>query len=98
MRSATPLSLAGPGLRAGPASDTPMGNTDIAPTLMALLGIASPEDCDGRVLTEAMADGAFEPQVVRQRVSAEHQGRRQTMPTSTVDGVTYVDSVNVERI
>jgi predicted AlkP superfamily phosphohydrolase/phosphomutase len=36
---------------------------DIAPTVLALLGVPVPDDLDGRVLTEALADGATAPEV-----------------------------------
>lgn len=97
--------MAGPGLQAEAvsdipmgATDIPMGATDIAPTLMTLLGRGQPNSCDGRVLHEALNGMQPPPHVERTVVSAETAGRRQTMPTSTVDGVTYIDSVAVERL
>jgi hypothetical protein len=49
---ATVLALAGPGIHAGAISDTPCDLTDIAPTILSLLGL--PHDgCDGVRLEEA---------------------------------------------
>ena len=90
--------MAGPGLRDGIASDIPMGNTDIAPTLMTLLGVGAPETRDGRVLQEALDSDRPDPAVEKNVSVAQHAGRHQTMPTSTVDGVTYLDWVDAERL
>jgi predicted AlkP superfamily pyrophosphatase or phosphodiesterase len=44
---------AGPDFRRGETSDLPSGNVDLAPTILQILGIQSP-NMDGRVLSEAM--------------------------------------------
>ncbi len=54
----TVLMLGGAALRRGFASDWPAGLVDIAPTILALLGVPGGEAMDGRVLTEALAGGA----------------------------------------
>ena len=87
--------IAGPGLQVGFASELPMGNVDVAPTLASLLGVALPLG-DGRVLTEAL-EGADSLRVEREIVETSYAGRRQTMPTATVAGSIYVDYVAVER-
>jgi arylsulfatase A-like enzyme len=55
---ATVLMLAGSRVRSG-VSELPAGLIDIAPTALALLGIAGGEGMDGRVLTEALDAGAM---------------------------------------
>ena len=48
------LIAAGPDFKNGLTSDLPSGNVDLAPTILAILGIKSPAALDGRVLSEAM--------------------------------------------
>ncbi len=55
---ATVLMLGGTALRRGIRSNWPAGLVDIAPTILDLLGVPGGETMDGRVLTEALADGA----------------------------------------
>jgi arylsulfatase A-like enzyme len=45
----------GPDFRKGWTDNLPTGNVDIAPTILAILGVKAPEPMDGRVLSEAMA-------------------------------------------
>jgi arylsulfatase A-like enzyme len=56
---------AGPDFRRGFASSLPSGNVDIAPTLLWLMGIKPPEPLDGRVLGEAITDGAAPKDTVK---------------------------------
>jgi arylsulfatase A-like enzyme len=51
----TVLMLAGSHIRPG-MSDWPAGIVDIAPTILALLGVGGTETMDGRVLAEALTD------------------------------------------
>ena len=53
----TVLMLAGSRVRRGLASDWPAGLVDIAPTILALLGLSGAESMDGRVMTEVLEDG-----------------------------------------
>jgi len=55
-----PLVLSGPGIQAG-RSDVEAATVDLAPTLAALLGIAAPDDLDGRVLPLSWGPGGVEP-------------------------------------
>jgi arylsulfatase A-like enzyme len=55
---ATVLMLAGSAVRPGVSSNWPAGLIDIAPTILALLGVPGAVSMDGRVLTETLADGA----------------------------------------
>ena len=52
----TVLFVGGNGIRHG-ALDLPAGVIDIAPTILALLGLPPLPDADGRVLAEAFTDG-----------------------------------------
>jgi hypothetical protein len=47
---------AGPDFRIGFVDDLPSGNIDVAPTVLRILGLASPIAMDGRVLAEALAE------------------------------------------
>jgi hypothetical protein len=47
------LILQGPGVAAGRRSSAPSGNVDLAPTLLAALGLPVPDSMSGRVLREA---------------------------------------------
>ena len=49
------LIAAGPDFHQGEADELPSGNVDLAPTILAILGIKSPAAMDGRLLAEAMA-------------------------------------------
>ena len=48
------LLLAGPGVRRGPRGARDVNLVDVAPTLSALIGIQSPAQSQGRILTEAL--------------------------------------------
>jgi arylsulfatase A-like enzyme len=50
------LIAAGPDFRRGETDDLPTGNTDLAPTILRILGVKAPQQLDGRVLSEAMVD------------------------------------------
>ena len=51
------LIAGGPSFSQASSVTSPTGNVDIAPTVMRLLDLAVPDDLDGRVLVEALADG-----------------------------------------
>src|SRR6202011_1643836 len=48
------LIATGPDFRRGQTDELPSGNVDLAPTILEILGIKSPQPMDGRVLSEAM--------------------------------------------
>ena len=48
------LIAAGPDFKHGEVDDLPSGNVDLAPTILQILGIKTPEKIDGRILSEAM--------------------------------------------
>jgi arylsulfatase A-like enzyme len=49
------LVAAGPNFKRGETDELPSGNVDLAPTILAILGIKSAASMDGRVLAEAMS-------------------------------------------
>jgi arylsulfatase A-like enzyme len=49
------LIAAGPDFRQGEVDDLPTGNTDLAPTILQILGITPRQKMEGRILSEAMA-------------------------------------------
>lgn len=97
---------AGPRIRRGVRSQVPSANFDVAPTILALLGIPVPTSMYGRALTELMRDGP-EPtsvHVARQEQVAEATVRgapslsyRVTLYASTVGRTRYVDSTITVR-
>ena len=99
------LVAAGPHIRADFRSEFPSGNIDVAPTILHLLGLTSPDGCDGRVLTEALADSPLPNEVPRTRfVEATREVSRgflrrsipwrQHLKTTTFAGKTYIDEGN----
>ena len=52
------LIAAGPDFREGAVSGVPTGNVDLAPTLLTLLGMTIPSTMSGRVIDEALRNGA----------------------------------------
>jgi phosphonoacetate hydrolase len=85
------LGMAGSRLRPGFRSDRPAGIIDVAPTVLALLGVPAPAGMAGRALTEAI-DGGEEPPPARE-VSAEvaHGGMRSWVRRRSVGATAYVD-------
>jgi arylsulfatase A-like enzyme len=71
----------------------PVGNVDVTPTILALLGIADDGPLDGRVLAEALEDGPdAEQMAVDTHVhTVEAGGYRAAIQVSEVDGRRYVD-------
>jgi arylsulfatase A-like enzyme len=84
----------GPDLKQGYADSLPTGNTDLAPTILWLLGEKTKEPMDGRVLSEALvveAPKVSEP--VTRRIEAkrtlEHSTWSQYLEISSVNGTIY---------
>ncbi len=71
----------------------PVGNVDVTPTILALLGIAERGDLDGRVLAEALEDGPDAEQIaVDTRVHTVEVGDyRAAIQVSEAEGRRYVD-------
>jgi arylsulfatase A-like enzyme len=93
----------GPDFKRGVQSFLPSGNVDIAPTILAILGIETEAKLSGRVLREALVGGTA-PQVTFQprRISASHQAEgyswQQYLIFSEVDGVVYLDEGNGAQV
>jgi arylsulfatase A-like enzyme len=84
----------GAGVRRGVTVAAPAGNVDVAPTILALLGLEAGDGMDGRVLAEALAggDGAG-PGPVDTRVHTVAAGdHRAALQVSVVAGRRYVDA------
>ena len=83
----------GPSFKQRSVVRTPVGNVDVAPTILALFGITDHEGLDGRVLAEALADGPDEEQLaVETRVHTVESGpNRAALQISTVNGYRYID-------
>jgi arylsulfatase A-like enzyme len=72
---------------------TPVGNVDVAPTILALLGITLNDHLDGRILAEALEDGPDAEQIgIDTRVHTVETGvYAAAIQVSEVDGRRYVD-------
>jgi arylsulfatase A-like enzyme len=95
------LIAAGPDFRRGETDDLPTGNTDLAPTILQILGIKSPQPLDGRILSEAMA--SIDPATAGRKaetktieaVKDSPRGTwRQSLRTSRVGSTIYLDEGN----
>jgi arylsulfatase A-like enzyme len=82
----------GPDFKRGVTARAPAGNVDVAPTILALLGLDT-DGCDGRILGEALRDGSDPEQVpaVTRVHTVESAGYRAALQISEVDGRRYVD-------
>ena len=93
------LVAAGPSFRREATIRMPTGNTDIAPTVLHLLGIQSEEKLDGRVLSEALVGGKEHLPGVKtvtleaRRVFGDHHWR-QYLKTSRLGATIYFDEGN----
>lgn len=83
----------GPDFRRGWQDEIPSGNTDLAPTILHLLGLKSAARMDGRILREAMLPSSERPSVVEKTEEAQCDLGSSTwcqyLRTATVDGTTY---------
>jgi arylsulfatase A-like enzyme len=93
------LVAAGPDFRKGVVDPLPSGNTDIAPTVLWILGIQPAAPMDGRILTEALAipGPKLQPFEVNRHEVTRDLGAgiwHQHLTISEVNGVTYFDEGN----
>jgi arylsulfatase A-like enzyme len=95
------LIAVGPDFRHGELDDLPTGNTDLAPTILRILGIKSPEQLDGRILSEAMvkvdpATTGLKPETRTVEAKKDFAAGtwRQTLKISRVDSTIYLDEGN----
>jgi arylsulfatase A-like enzyme len=92
------LIAAGPDFKRGEANDLASGNVDLAPTILQILGIKSPQKMDGRILSEAMTVVIPSGQPEAKRIEATKHFRsgtwRQWLQTSRVGSTIYLDEGN----
>jgi arylsulfatase A-like enzyme len=83
----------GPDFKRGVTVSAPAGNVDVAPTVLAALGLDDRDGMDGRILAEALAGGPDPQQVaVDTRTYTVRAGSYgAALQVSTVDGHRYVD-------
>jgi arylsulfatase A-like enzyme len=95
------LIAAGPGFKQHATSPAPTGNVDLAPTLLALLGVPVPADMTGRVVREGFRAGPPLSTVRVDRtddtVRTPDGTYRLTARFSAVDGHRYLDFTEVAR-
>jgi len=87
----------GGSFKSGVRIESPTGNTDLAPTVLDLLGLGGGETMHGRVLREALADGNPVEWETETNRAERHIGGgtyRQHITVSRVDGTTYIDEGN----
>ncbi len=97
------LIAAGPGIRRDFVDMLPSGNADVAPTVLALLGISSPSEMDGRVLEEALSGNErFSAQLISETLEARHRGGhkawRQYLHLTRLGSHVYLDEGNGEAL
>ena len=95
------LITAGPDFRHGEVDDLPTGNTDLAPTILRVLGITAPQKMDGRILSEAVVNGepaaaGLKPETKTIEATKDFPaGRwRQSLRISRVGSTIYLDEGN----
>jgi arylsulfatase A-like enzyme len=93
------LIAAGPDFRKGMVDQLPSGNIDLAPTVLHILGVTSPEHMDGRVLTEALtSETSKSPDPATRTLNATRDlGAtvwQQYLRVTEFDGTTYLEEAN----
>lgn len=95
------LLAAGPDVRAGATSAVPTSNADLAPTLLALLGVPVPPSMTGRPVTEMRRSGPLPSSLVVTHTvvtaSTPDGSYEVDARISTVAGHSYLDSTAVRR-
>jgi arylsulfatase A-like enzyme len=93
------LIAAGPDFRRAETDELPSGNVDLAPTVLAILGIQSAAAMDGRILSEATSTSKTAPsQPVKETMEATKKYPtgtwRQHLRISRVGSTVYFDEGN----
>jgi arylsulfatase A-like enzyme len=92
------LFAAGPDFKRGETDELPSGNTDLAPTILQILGVKPAGKMDGRILSEAMSIGVPSPKPETKTIEATKHLRsgtwRQSLQISRVGSTIYLDEGN----
>lgn len=93
------LIAAGPDFRRGITSQLPTGNVDVAPTVLAILGVKPPKPMDGRVLSEALNFAGpkltgYQPKRLEASCKTGDATWNQYLNFTEVNGVVYFDEGN----
>src|SRR5437899_4720908 len=93
------LVAARPNFKRGETDELPSGNVDLAPTILAILGIKSAASMDGRVLAEAMSASEGAPaRATNETIEASKKFPagtwRQHLTISQVGSTVYFDEGN----
>jgi predicted AlkP superfamily pyrophosphatase or phosphodiesterase len=93
------LIAAGPDFRRGEIVDLPSGNVDLAPTILRILGITSPQRLDGRILSEAIVNIEMpalkaETKTIEATKDFPSGSWRQSLQISRVGSTLYLDEGN----
>jgi len=92
------LIAAGPDIKCGQTNDLPSGNVDLAPTILQILGLKSPQKMDGRTLSEAMTAAMPSQKPETKTIEATKQFQsgtwRQSLQISRVGSTIYLDEGN----
>lgn len=95
------LIVSGPDFRTGWSDSAPTGNIDVAPTILALLGLHPSHPLDGRILAEAFRDSTAKPVAQIEELVAERglgaTTWRQTLRLTTIGKTTYFAEGNGSR-
>jgi hypothetical protein len=87
------LGFAGAAIRGGQSSELPAGLCDIAPTALALLGLPGAAAMDGRVLGEALRDGATpDDSPAAESWEAAGPGYQQSLARTRLGRHLYIDA------
>jgi arylsulfatase A-like enzyme len=97
------LIAAGPGIRRGFLDTLPSGNADVAPTVLAVLGVQPTAEMDGRVLEEALAGhDRYSCQLTAETLQATHRGQKliwhQYLHVTRLGRQVYLDEGNGETL
>lgn len=85
----------GPDFRAGFVDELPSGNTDVAPTVLWILGVPPAQKMDGRILGEALVSYPHPvPAPVEKVLTGATDGAGQYLKTTSVGGTEYLDEGN----
>jgi arylsulfatase A-like enzyme len=95
------LIAAGAGIRRGYVDRLPSGNADVAPTVLALVGISPPANMDGRPLEEALTGhDKFSGEISTETLEARRRGKQfdwhQYLQVTKLGRQVYLDEGNGE--